>query len=214
MKLLFFDTETTGLPKNRDKAYKGPGNWPHIVSISWIIQDDGKIIQKKSFIIKPEWEIPSDSIKIHGITKERALKDGVDLNYVMDLFCNISYDYIIGHNIEFDINVVINACLWDLKKEMPKIGKQFCSMRNSVQIMKMPLGNGRHGWKSPKLNELYEFVTGKKPVSELLHSSMYDTELLVEIVDNFKPFRAILGLLVLNIEKVNVLEERTSILEL
>jgi hypothetical protein len=43
---------------------------------------------------------------------------------------------------------------------------------------------------------------------------MYDTELLVEIVDNFKPFRAILGLLVLNIEKVNVLEERTSILEL
>ena len=34
---MFFDTETTGLPKYRDQAYKAPGNWPHIVSIAWII---------------------------------------------------------------------------------------------------------------------------------------------------------------------------------
>ena len=40
MKLCIFDTETTGLPKDRNKqAIKEPNNWPHIVSISWVILD-------------------------------------------------------------------------------------------------------------------------------------------------------------------------------
>jgi len=39
MRLLIFDTETTGLPKSRQPSSKGPNNWPHIVSISWVILD-------------------------------------------------------------------------------------------------------------------------------------------------------------------------------
>lgn len=48
MKLLIFDTETTGLPKSRKASTEGPNNWPHIVSISWVILDsDTNKIEKQ-----------------------------------------------------------------------------------------------------------------------------------------------------------------------
>jgi len=68
MRLIIFDTETTGLPKTRDSAFKGPDNWPHLVSISWVILDtDENTIQKqRDYIIYPDsWVIPQESTKIH-----------------------------------------------------------------------------------------------------------------------------------------------------
>ena len=211
MKLLFFDTETTGLPKNRDPAHKGPGNWPHMVSISWVLQDGGRI-DRKTFIIRPEWEIPADSIAIHGITQERAMRDGVPLKNVLAMFTSIEHDYIIGHNLDFDLNVVINACLWDAGISMPRFMRQFCTMRMSTELLRIPYGNGRSGYKPPKLAELYEHVLGKKPVQELLHSSMYDTELLFEIVNNYRPFKAILGLIIPEQQEENETDQRTRTL--
>jgi DNA polymerase III epsilon subunit-like protein len=75
---LIFDTETTGLPKARLPSSRGPNNWPHIVSISWVILDahTNKVVDIRSFVIKPRnWTIPEDSIKIHGITQEKAEKE-------------------------------------------------------------------------------------------------------------------------------------------
>jgi DNA polymerase III epsilon subunit-like protein len=209
MKLLFFDTETTGLPKNREPAYKGPGNWPHMVSISWVLQDGHIIRERKSFIVKPEWEIPDDSIRVHGITFDRATQFGFHLRDIMNQFLAIEHDYLICHNAEFDINVLVNACLWDLKIPLPRFGRQFCTMRMSADLLRLPMGNGRSGYKNPKLGELYEHVIKKKPVQELLHSSMYDTDLLVEIVNNYRPFKAILGLLGPDAVEANEASERT-----
>lgn len=194
MKLLFFDTETTGLPKSREPAYKGPNNWPHIVSISWVLQD-GDRMERKSFIIRPNgWTIPEESTRIHGITHDRAVTEGSFLSDVMLQFLLVEHDYIIAHNLDFDLNVIINACLWDLGIAMPDFGRRFCTMKFSTDLLRLPLGNGRSGWKSPKLSELYKYVMNKDPQGQL-HSSDYDTELLVEIVNNFRPFKAILGLL-------------------
>jgi len=77
---------------------------------------------------------------------------------------------------------------------MPDFGRRFCTMKFSTDLLRLPLGNGRSGYKSPKLSELYKYVSNKDPQGQL-HSSDYDTELLVEIVNNFRPFKAILGLL-------------------
>jgi DNA polymerase III epsilon subunit-like protein len=199
MKYLFFDTETTGLPKNRDEATKGPGNWPHIVSLSWRIYNNDKFERSESFIIKPNnWNIPEDSINIHGITNEKAMNEGSELNYVinkfMEEFQNDAIQYLIAHNIEFDYNVLINAILWDLKLPYPQFPKMFCTMKESKNIMRMPYGNGRGGIKPPKLSELYEFVFEKKPIANQLHGSAYDTEILADIVMNYEPFKKILGL--------------------
>jgi DNA polymerase III epsilon subunit-like protein len=216
MKVLFFDTETTGLPKNRESARNGPGNWPHMVSISWVLQDNGKTIESQTFIVKPKWQIPEDSIKIHGITQERAWRDGKPLLDIIGSFLHTcsKADWTIGHNIDFDLNVIINACLWDLNISYPTFGRTFCTMENSKDLCKIAYGNGRSGYKPPKLSELYEFVFKKKPIVELLHSSSYDTQLLVDIVREFRPFKVMIGLPIEDESIVNASNKRTETLQL
>ena len=100
---LIFDTETTGLPENWKAPLTDFDNWPRMVQLAWQIHDiKGELVDVKNFIIKPEnYDIPFNAQKIHGISTERAIKQGVDLNYVLEEFLNDvkNSKYIIGHNI-------------------------------------------------------------------------------------------------------------------
>lgn len=184
MKLLIFDTETTGLPKSRQPSSRGPNNWPHIVSISWVIfdADTNKVFDLRSFIIKPRnWTIPEDSIKIHGITQEKAEKEGVDLQFVISQFLAEQYDVLVAHNLEFDYNVLHNAINWDLDIEFKGIAKpKYCTMELSKDICKL---KGMFGYKSPKLIELYEYTFKRKPDTHSLHNSLYDAMILGDIIE-------------------------------
>jgi DNA polymerase-3 subunit alpha len=175
MKFLIFDTETTGLPVDFGaSAFKGPNNWPHIVSISWAIMDEkfNKVLSSQSYIIKPRgWVIPFESTVIHGITTDEATTHGHDLAAVMDKFFCEHVDAYIAHDMNFDRNVVYNAMLWDLNyKYFTGFGKpKMCTMLLGRKLCKLVKN------KSPKLTELYEFCTGKKPNILSLHNSLYDT---------------------------------------
>lgn len=140
MKLVLFDTETTGLPKTRDPAWKGPDNWPHIVSISWIVVENDVITKEKYAVVKPiDWVIPADSTKIHGITQIYANENGESLSSVMDRFwSDIEGSTVIAHNLQFDENVVANAMLWDLRRAFPGFTHKFCTMESSRIICKIP----------------------------------------------------------------------------
>ena len=84
--ITFFDTETTGLPKRRNSnALESDDNWPEIVSVAWAVYErDGTLVKKCYSLIKPDgWTIPEDSIKIHGITEEKAHAEGRDLRDVL-----------------------------------------------------------------------------------------------------------------------------------
>jgi DNA polymerase III epsilon subunit-like protein len=112
MKLLIFDTETTGLPKLRESANVSPNNWPHLVSISWVILDSvtNQIEKKENFIVYPEkWVIPEEASNIHGITQEKALKEGEPLESIMMCFLYDQYDILVAHNLEFDLNISRNC---------------------------------------------------------------------------------------------------------
>ena len=55
MKLLFFDTETTGLPKSDTASYNDIDNWPRLVQLAWIICDENKkIISSGDFLINEQ----------------------------------------------------------------------------------------------------------------------------------------------------------------
>src|ERR1035437_678667 len=100
---LFFDTETTGTPRNYKAPVTDLNNWPRLVQIARILHDkDGNTLAKESSIIKPNgFIIPSDAAKIHGITTDIAQKNGVDLLPVLKSFNNLidSSEYLIAHNI-------------------------------------------------------------------------------------------------------------------
>jgi len=172
---LTFDSETTGLPKNYKAPLSDSDNWPRLVQLAWQINDNkGKLKSNKSYIIKPQgFTIPYNSKKVHGISTEIALKEGHNLEFVLKEFENdlLSSKYIIGHNIDFDINIVgaeyyrkkIRSCLENkIKIDTGEISKQFCNLSGGI--------GGR--LKMPKLIELYEILFGEK-FSDA-HDATYD----------------------------------------
>jgi DNA polymerase-3 subunit epsilon len=187
MRALFFDTETTGLPKDRKKdATQGSHNWPDPVSIAWIVTDDSKAVRAKYYIIQPKgWKIPEDSIKIHGITQRMAETDGVPLIHALGEFMRDlrQVDVVIAHNIEFDKNVILAAVLYHCKDDVamkwPRY--EFCTCEGAREITKIPLlrPNLYFKFKSPKLSELYEYTFKCSPPESILHTSLGDTQILV-----------------------------------
>lgn len=187
MRAIFFDTETTGLPKDQKKSpAEGANNWPEPVSISWAITDGSKIIRAKSYLIQPNgWQIPQDSIKIHGITQQMAEVDGSRLQQVMAEFIRdlLSVDMAIAHNLEFDKNVMTSAALYhcqtDVALKWPKY--EFCTCENSRTICKLPMYRPTFSgaYKSPKLTELYVHAFKSPPPDLLLHTSLGDVLVLI-----------------------------------
>lgn len=52
---LFFDTETTGLPRDWNAPVTDLNNWPRMVQIGWILCDnEGNRIESDSCIIQPK----------------------------------------------------------------------------------------------------------------------------------------------------------------
>ncbi len=173
---LFFDTETIGLPNDYNAPITNVNNWPRIIQISWILATESKkIVSKKDYIIKPVgFEISEESTKIHGITNDIALHKGEDIEMVISSFLNDynKADYIVGHNVKFDINV-LSAELFRMNNKINLFEKpQICTMQLSVELCKIP--NIWGSYKFPKLQELYYKLFNK--FFEDAHNSMSDVK--------------------------------------
>ena len=196
MRLLVFDTETTGLPQSKFIAPSTLHQWPYIVQFSYIIYDTSlnDIIQSKDYIIKlPESIlIPEDSTKIHGITNEMSQQNGVQISDVLSEFFYFlrGVDILVGHNIEFDINMMKIELLRiidknSLTQEQIKFYKYelhflinfkniSCTLKDSIKFCNIQLidKNGKSFLKYPKLIELHEKLFNKIPSN--LHNSFND----------------------------------------
>lgn len=219
MKLLIFDTETTGLPKSRKSYEEGPNNWPHIVSISWVIYDaEHDCIEKqRRYIVNPMgWEIPEEVVKIHGIDTSKAKVQGHPLKDVMMEFTGESVDALVAHNMEFDYNVVCNAIKYDLDWDFFKgfDESRYCTMELSRDICNLKTLFGKP--KAPKLSELYEHVFKRQPIPSSLHDSLYDTLILTEIIQHCHELRSKMNLPSLKEESVkyDCSKDRSKILSL
>jgi len=196
MRFLVFDTETTGLPKSKFISPSTLSEWPHIVQFSYVIYDSSlnSIVESKDYIIKlPESiSIPEESTKIHGITKEISKDTGIHINEVLNKFFYYlrGVDRLIGHNIEFDINMIKVELLRlinseHLTKEQLKIYKYdlhylsnykniSCTLKDSIEYCNIQMldKNGKPYLKYPKLIELHEKLFNKSPTN--LHNSFND----------------------------------------
>jgi DNA polymerase-3 subunit alpha len=157
---LIFDTETTGLPRNYNAPLTDFDNWPRMVQLAWQLHDEkGNLLQHDSIIIKPEgYTIPFATVQIHGITNERANEEGLDLRESLTKFTNAvaQTNYLCGHNIEFDINI-IGAELLRCGFENVLSTKQFIDTKNDQTTEYCAIPGGRGGkFKWPTLTELYQ----------------------------------------------------------
>ena len=173
---LFFDVETTGVPRNWKAPVSDTFNWPRAVQIAWLFYDkDRRLIEEKDYTIQPEgFEIPYDAEQVHGISTEIAKEKGVDLLPVLQEFKTLidKTDYIIAHNLTFD-EKVIGAEFYRKKIEHRLFHtERYCTMRESTYFCKIPGKYGKYKW--PSLSELHKKVFGKD--FDNRHNARADTE--------------------------------------
>jgi len=175
---LIFDTETTGLPRNKTAPLTDFENWPRLVQLAWQLHDaEGTLLSQQNFIVTPDgFDIPFKAEQVHGISTQRAIDEGHDLKKVLAHF---SFDLektrlLVGHNIEFDISIIGSELLrGQLSSD------RFLSLNKldtglvSIEYCQLPGGMGGR-LKMPKLSELYQKLFGV--VFKDAHDAAYDVD--------------------------------------
>lgn len=158
---LFFDTETTGLPKNWKASVTDLNNWPRLVQLAYLFYDkNGHKISGGDFIIKPEgFTIPTDASRIHGITTERAIREGKVLQVVLQDFQTLinQAEYLVAHNMSFDEKIVGAEFLRNRMPDSTSTKRKICTMQSTTNFCAI---DGPYGYKWPKLSELHYKLFG------------------------------------------------------
>lgn len=170
-----FDTETSGLPDRLGyNKYHDPKNIEYyensrIVSISWILSQNHNVIEHIYYIIIPEdFNISKESEAIHGISKEKALQEGVSFDFMLEKFMYAirQSKNLVAHNIMFDINI-LKSELYRRNKftELEELNKKYliCTMIKGKSLM----------GKNPKLAELYKYLYNQDMTNA--HNAQADT---------------------------------------
>lgn len=180
--ILFFDTETTGIPDKSAKWDADYMGYPHVVQIAWIYKGE-----KFNYIIRPEgWEIPEEATAVHGITTEYALEHGAPFAAVIDKFISDCREagLICGHNIHFDTSIVkanilreLGRAYYDAENVEDALfkGKRIDTMRSSMKWV-----DARNSWgklKFPNLGELYARCFPGETFTA--HDALEDTQAVV-----------------------------------
>ncbi len=126
-RILFFDTETTGL---------GPG--ADLVEICWMIYDGRQRGKVEHHLVAPDgWVIPAAATRIHGIAHDRAVREGRPLRQVLQSFfddvqrCHV----IVAHNLQFDRRIVHSVARARLDLDAGEFWRhpitEFCTYQNA-----------------------------------------------------------------------------------
>jgi len=200
MRILFYDTETTGLPEKGAFNYD---KWPHIVQLSFLVYEYTEqqeatgvplqILQPIAagdYIIAPHgYQIPQEASDIHGISHNRAVIHGSAARSALEdfLYHIGKVDTIVAHNANFDKNTIHgvlhrlgmlnNQTQWQTKPGVYEV----CTMLETTAFCGMPFvnkenvpypGDSRIKW--PRLSELYNVLFPEDPLPLGLHNSLID----------------------------------------
>ena len=145
MKILYFDTETTGL---------SPGK---ICQLSYVVQEDERVYGKNMFFAVPYVEPSAQAVHGFSVEKLAVLSKGLRfsdrLEEIAEDFCTA--DLIVGHNVKFDIGFL--TAEFGYENETFRYKESLCSMRAFTPICRLPRAN-HVGFKYPKLSELLDFL--------------------------------------------------------
>jgi len=194
LNVLFFDTETNGLPTDRRALTSDVAKWPHILQISWTLKSytetSSKTIETQTHYLRLPPNVPwnDESAKFHMIDKA-AIAAGLDPREVLLEFMNVAKraHVLVAHNLAFDKPVLRAACYRLNPSEnfswWPTL--EYCTMESTKVMCKLPSKFARPGdpWKYPRLPELYSHLFGTEVSGVVLHTAEGDTAVLIQCFD-------------------------------
>ena len=207
MKVLVFDTETTGLPEVKYVTPETVDKWPYIVQFSYIIYDTdlNDIVETKNHIIKLAQgiEIPEYSTRIHGITNKISQNSGTSIQEVLRQFFYTlgNVDLLVGHNISFDINMLKVELIRSINEDtnyrnvrrfkndlyfIRTFKNVYCTLQSSIELCNIEATNknGEKYLKYPNLTELHQKLFDSIPNN--LHNSYNDILITLRCFINLK----------------------------
>lgn len=100
MKIVYFDTETTGVKPGKDK----------IIELALLIYEDGELMEEYDTFINIEEKLPDKIVDLTGITDNMLSEDGVSPKVVAEkLHDTITAGSVwIAHNTQFDLLFIYN----------------------------------------------------------------------------------------------------------
>lgn len=188
MRVLIFDTETTGLPpKNTPTNHSD--KWPYILQLSWAIYNDEtkEVEEEKDNLISIGTHIPisPEATAIHGITSELSRAKGVPIEVALFDFKHAANrcGKIVAHNLEFDKNMLLVELHRNRLYHMVFPPVEYCTMKEGTIICKLVKiwKNGQVMFKYPKLIELYHSLFGNDVPSPVgLHNAKVDVDVCMK----------------------------------
>ena len=176
---LIFDTETTGLPRNWNAPISDTDNWPRCIQIAWQLHGPlGELLDQSDFLIQADgFDIPFDAEKIHGISTDLSIEQGVPIKDMMNRFESVlaKADFVVGQNVAFDVNIMaceMHRLAMDTSLLTEKAVLDTCTEK-TAQLCKIPGGRGGK-FKLPNLTELHDFLFGE-PFAQA-HNATADVE--------------------------------------
>ena len=188
MKVLVFDTETSGLPEKEASIYD-KSKWPYIIQLSYILYDlsnNTSLIKNNYIKLDESVTISQESFNIHNISREILNVQGINIVPALKEFneCLKLCDIVVGHNISFDKRLIFVECFRHNVTQYftqfinnQKIHKpEFCTMKNTTQFCKLErLSKTNQVYnKMPKLSELYLILFPNESLPTNLHNSLID----------------------------------------
>ena len=186
---LFYDVETNGLPDYRSPIQAK--HQPHIVQMGAILTDsEFNELERLDVIVKPNgWTIPKQVSDIHGITEERAMREGIPEHEMLYRFAEMVEKATerIAFNDKFDallVSILIERFGYN---EMQARWQKFpvtCAMEIARPKCNIPPTDkmraaGYTGPKNPKLEEAVKILMGE--TMEGAHAAIVDVEYTVRL---------------------------------
>ena len=200
--VLFFDTETTGLPifdkfSNTNPVWTPLNKQPYITQISALLFDSKtyQVIKfLNAYIRIPNLElITEELVQINGIKREKCELEGIPMEEALVQFFEMYKQSrcVIAHNIRFDRKMIIiekQRHKAALLEKCPDIGtlfkyeadieaipvKPYCTMTTTIDYCNLYQVKNPNRKKAAKLAELYVILFRESP-PEPLHNAVIDT---------------------------------------
>ncbi len=125
------DIETTGLSPNKNE----------IIEISALKIRDNKVVEKFTTLVKPDADINSFISDLTGITNDMVQTAPNIKSVLPDFIDFVKNDYIIGHNIEFDLRFLrhnyskyFTNSIDNKSLDTVKLARKFCPNLGSYKL--------------------------------------------------------------------------------
>lgn len=175
-----FDTETTGIYDFR--AHANSEHQPDVVQLCAMLCDEDRVYSAVNLFVHTETDIPDAAFQVHRI--DRALTEKVGVS--RETACRMLYSYalkadvLVGHNIDFDCNIMRTAILREGGQGGFLNKPRFCTMKESVEHCKLPNPKRPGSYKWPSLIEAYQILVDSKGFTGA-HDAMADARATYEV---------------------------------